>query len=81
MLSANPANPDTLLTREETARALSAAGFPIAKSTLATRASRGGGPPFRRFGAKPLYKWSDALEWASARLSAPICSTSEEDTA
>ena len=39
-------------------------GFPVAHATLETKASRGGGPPFRRFGRKPLYEWGPTLEWA-----------------
>ena len=74
-----PENPETLLTREATAAALTAAGFPIKPKTLATRVSRGGGPVFRTFGARVLYRWSDALAWAEGRLSAPRASTSEAD--
>jgi hypothetical protein len=59
-----PDSPDTLLTRDATAAALSAAGFPVKAKTLATKASRGGGPPYRLFGTKPLYKWGDVLSWA-----------------
>lgn len=76
-----PDNLDALLTRAQTGAALRAAGFPVADKTLATKASRGGGPPFRRFGARVLYRWGDALEWAQSRLSAPIGSTSEMDAA
>ena len=43
-------NSDTRLTRNATAAALTAAGFPIRAATLATKATRGGGPPFQRFG-------------------------------
>jgi hypothetical protein len=32
------------------------------------RATRGGGPRYRLFGRKPLYRWGDALEWARALL-------------
>jgi hypothetical protein len=77
--SAIPENPDALLTRRATAEALSAAGFPVRPATLATKASRGGGPPFRRFGRVPLYQWGDTLDWARSRLSAPMRSTSEAD--
>jgi hypothetical protein len=76
-----PDNPDARLTRNATAAALTAAGFPIKAATLATKATRGGGPPFQRFGSRPLYKWGDALRWAQSRLSAPIGSTSELDAA
>ena len=76
-----PDDPETRLTRIATAAALSEAGFPVKPATLATKATRGGGPPFQRFGSRPLYKWSDALRWAQSRLSPPISSTSELDAA
>jgi hypothetical protein len=69
--------PDTLLLRKQAAEALTEAGFPTAPSTLATKAVRGGGPVFRKFGPRPLYKWSDLLEWAESKTSAPRRSTSE----
>jgi hypothetical protein len=71
--------PNTLLRRKETAQALDAAGFPVSHTTLATKATRGGGPPFRLFGRVPLYRWGDALAWAEGRLTPPRCSTSEAD--
>jgi hypothetical protein len=74
-----PDNPEQLLRRRRTAEALTEAGFPTAEATLATKASRGGGPPFRSFGRIPLYRWGDALTWAKSRLSAPRGSTSEAD--
>jgi hypothetical protein len=74
-----PENPNTRLTRNALAAALTAAGFPIKPATLATKASRGGGPKFQRFGSRPLYRWADALRWAESRLSSPIGSTSELD--
>jgi hypothetical protein len=72
-----PSDSDALLPRKATATALRAAGFPVSEATLATMASRGGGPPYRLFGRKPLYLWGDALDWATNRLSKPIRSTSE----
>jgi hypothetical protein len=74
-------NPDALLTRPQTGAGLRAEGYPVADKTLATLASRGGGPPYRRFGARALYRWGDALDWARSRLSAPLRSTSELDAA
>ena len=68
---------DALLTRDAVASALTSAGFPITGATLATKATRGGGPPYRLFGRRPLYRWGDAFIWAQCRLSAPIASTSE----
>jgi hypothetical protein len=72
-----PEHPDALLTRFKTADALTEVGFPIKEATLATKATRGGGPPYQRFGSRTLYRWGDALLWAKGRLSAPRCSTSE----
>ena len=70
-------HPDTLLRREQLATALTEAGFPVRTATLATKATRGGGPPYRNFGRIPLYRWGDALTWAAGRLSLPRSSTSE----
>jgi hypothetical protein len=65
------------LDRKAVARALTEAGFPITETTLATKAVRGGGPPYSLWGRKPLYRWADALAWAESRLSKPVRSTSE----
>ena len=72
-----PYGPDALLRRRATAEALIAAGFPVRPATLATMASRGGGPPYRVFGRIPLYRLADALAWAESRLSPPRRSSSE----
>jgi hypothetical protein len=72
-----PRDPDALLTREQTAAALTEAGFPVSKATLSTKATRGGGPPYQKFGPRPLYQWRSSLDWAKARLSPPVSSTSE----
>ena len=64
--------PDAWLRRSEVAFYLSAAGFTVSQATLATIACRGGGPAFSKFGARPLYKWGDALAWAEAKLSKKI---------
>src|SRR5258705_13580521 len=77
MSSPIPDDPDSLLRREATADALTASGFPTAAKTLATKASRGGGPPYRKYGPWPLYRWGDALAWAQARLGKPRFNTSE----
>jgi hypothetical protein len=72
-----PTDPDALLSRRQLAQAATAFGLPIAESTLATLATRGGGPPYSRYGSRVRYRWSDFRAWAEARLSAPACSTSE----
>jgi hypothetical protein len=74
-----PESLETLLRRKATADALTAKGFPCSDKTLATKATRGGGPPYRLFGRVPLYHWGEALAWAESKLSAPRCSTSEAD--
>jgi hypothetical protein len=74
-----PDDPDALLTRDATAVALTASGYPTSPKTLATKASRGGGPPFHRFGPRVLYRWRDARAWAERRLSPAFQSTSQED--
>lgn len=71
--------PDALLKRKPTAAALTAAGFPIEAKTLATKASRGGGPPYRLFNGRALYRWGDALAWAEATATPLRRSTSEAD--
>jgi hypothetical protein len=71
-----PESAGALLNRRDLAAALTAAGYEVSPATLATKASRGGGPPFRRFGRVPLYSWGDGLAWAQARLSALISNTS-----
>ena len=40
-------------------------------ATLATFACRGIGPTYVSYGRTPLYRLSDALVWAHARLAAP----------
>ena len=66
-----------LLRRAACAEALTEAGFPVSAKTLATKATRGGGPPYHSFGRIVLYRWGDALAWAEARLGAPRRTTSE----
>ena len=75
-----PDDPDTLLRRRPTARALTEAGYETAEATLATLACRGGGPPYQKYGRYPLYRWGSALEWARSRLGPVVTSTSELDT-
>jgi hypothetical protein len=63
--------PDTELTREQLAAALTAIGRPITTATLASMASRRTGPPFVTWGRRPIYTWGSALTWARGRLGAP----------
>jgi hypothetical protein len=74
-----PNDPDARLTRERTAEALTAAGFPVSAKTLATRATRGGGPPYALFCGRALYRWGDAIAWAQSLTTPPRRSTAEAD--
>ena len=50
---------------------------PCAEQTLATWATRGGGPPFRKIGGAVLYDEDELDAWATERLGPPLRSTSE----
>ena len=76
-----PDNPEALLTRDALAVALTASGFPVSAATLASKATRGGGPPFSKFGGRPLYQWGSGLAWAQARLSKPVRSSADMEAA
>jgi hypothetical protein len=76
-MSAIPDNDEALLTRQQFAAALSEAGYPVAASTLNTMATRGGGPPYQKFGPRPLYRWGPGIKWAKERLSRPARTTAE----
>jgi hypothetical protein len=68
---------DKLFTRDQVAQNLTDEGFPTKAKTLATKATRGGGPPYRNYSGRALYRWGDALEWAKSQLGPVVCSTSE----
>src|SRR5690349_19472306 len=74
-----PDDPNALLKRRPIAEALTEAGYPTKPATLATKATRGGGPRYQVYGAVALYRWGDALDWARSRLSPPRRNTSESD--
>lgn len=74
-----PYSAEALLTRETAASALTAAGYPVSPRTLATKATRGGGPPYSLFSGRALNRWGDTLEWARSLMSPPRRSTSEAD--
>ncbi len=71
--------PDRLLTRPGASSYLREHGFPVAEATLATKATRGGGPPYSLFCRRALYRAGDLLDWARAAMTAPRRSTSEAD--
>jgi hypothetical protein len=69
--------PNTLLTRQQAAKALTDCGLPTSPKTLATKATRGGGPPFRIFGKSAVYLWADVVAWVLGTMGEPACTTSE----
>lgn len=57
------------LRRAEAAAELTRQGYKTSTSTLATMATRGGGPPYRKFGPHlVLYDYDELITWAEARL-------------
>jgi hypothetical protein len=72
-----PLDRDALLTRAQLSAALGELGIPVAPTTLSTKAVRGGGPEYLKFGPHVLYRWGTAYDWAMARLT-PRASTSED---
>ncbi|MCU5785941.1 hypothetical protein B27N_00944 [Alcanivorax marinus] len=65
------------LTRTESAEYLSRLGYRTSPKTLAKYACVGGGPKYRKFGQRVLYSPSDLVDWAEAKTSGPVASTSE----
>ena len=54
-------------------------GYKLPVATLATKRSRGGSPPFRKFGPKAVvYRWGDFLDWLGEQVSEPFNSTSQQ---
>ncbi len=72
-----PNNLEALLSREAAAQALTAAGYVTSSSTLATKATRGNGPAYRKFGKRAIYRWGDLIAWAEANTAPLRYSTSE----
>jgi hypothetical protein len=52
-------------------------GIPVEASDLEAAAKTTNGPPFRKWGRKPLYRRADLRAWALAKLSAPCRSTQQ----
>jgi hypothetical protein len=68
---------DTKLKPEELVAEAKKRGIPLTKSSLATWRSRGGGPPFEKFGPYVIYAWGTSWAWVQSRLSPVVHSTSE----
>lgn len=79
VLTLPPALRKPRLRRDEASQYLELAhGISLAPSTLATMATRGGGPAFQKINRTPLYPRSSLDEWAVEKLGDLRTSTSEE---
>ena len=63
--------------RRESAQFLTDRGYPTSTRTLEKLACVGGGPIYRLFGRRALYRDVDLIAWAESRTSAPRSNTSE----
>lgn len=72
--------PDARFTRRQAAKMLTHCGIPLSEKTLSTKASRGGGPPYRRFGKIAIYTWRELVAWALAEMGEPARNASEHRT-
>jgi hypothetical protein len=68
---------DARLSRKQIAQALTDCGFPTSEKTLATKASRGGGPAYSLWGKVAVYAWGDAIDWVLAELGKSARNASE----
>jgi hypothetical protein len=68
---------DKFLSRQEAAELLQEHGFPTTPTSLAVKASRGGGPPYHRFGRQAIYAPSEVLAWAHAKVATAAATASE----
>jgi hypothetical protein len=65
------------LNRIEAAQHCTDQGFKTSPATLATKASRGGGPAFSYWGSKPVYDPDDLDEWIASKVTCKVFSTAE----
>jgi hypothetical protein len=70
-------DPQTFMTRFQLAETLELCGIPLSYETLANKATKGGGPPFRIFGKSPVYQWGDVVAWLRETMGEPARTTSE----
>lgn len=63
------------------ARFLTEQGYRTAASHLDTLVSRGGGPPFFKYGKYRMYEEQDLLDWAMSRCSGKRTSSSQAEAA
>ena len=69
---------DRRLTRLEAATFLSTRGFTVAPTTLSKYAVLGGGPPYEKFGRRPLYTERGLLAWVASKTGRGQRNTSDQ---
>jgi hypothetical protein len=77
LVSARELDPDTMLSDLQAAEALGETGLRVAATTLQTKRSRGGGPPFVKFGVHVRYRWGSLLAWARSQLTPEVENTAQ----
>jgi hypothetical protein len=78
LVSARELDPDTMLSDIQASEALAEKpGLRIAATTLQTKRSRGGGPPYQKFGPHVRYKWGSLLAWAQSQLTPEVDNTAQ----
>jgi len=68
---APPEEPGRYLSRPKAAEFLTDQGLKTSAKTLATYATMGTGPEFRRWGRRVVYEKAALLAWCQSRLSEP----------
>jgi len=71
------AHSKTFLDRAEAAEYVRAKGLPLSKNTLQKYATVGGGPAYRKFGLRAVYRREDLDTWIENKLGEPISSSSK----
>jgi hypothetical protein len=61
------------LDRPGAAEYVTARGLRVSKNTLQKLVTTGGGPVYRRFGLRAVYRTADLDAWIESKLSAPRC--------
>lgn len=77
LVLARDLDPDTMLSDLQAAEALGETGLRVAATTLQTKRSRGGGPPFVKFGVHVRYRWGSLLAWARSQLTPEVENTAQ----
>lgn len=69
------------LNRAEAAAYVQSLGLPLSKNTLQKYVTVGGGPVYRKFGIRAVYRTADLDAWVARKLGGPVSSSSERGVA